>query len=354
MADVKKYRKWLIEQGKGEDFENKDEIWWPGEDFEAPVGIYFTRDNLFEIQDNGIIYVDSGIDFRNYPYEIHLPDKLYCTEAIHFENCDGLIRLPEHLETDEFIILENCKNLRHLSNYLESGGVGVTIINCENLEEIPSGFQLSGDLEIKNCPKINSIPYNLRIYPCECIEIDLNSPLRKFFDDRKIKYEIKYGAIYIKGRNWEKWQLKHKYITEAFRAGNQARKKESAADAVQGSFEELHYSDIPVLNTQMNRLRDLVSPDDVKNIGGDAISFGINIPCDFEFFFEISIYPLEKTGIYSIHVMFNVEGLETYMYDGDEVDSWDLEHVFDRIVDAVEHPEKFEEYRAGGYEKMYG
>lgn len=143
-------------------------------------------------------------------------------------------------------------------------------------------------------------------------------------------------------------------IDEAFRAGNQARKKEVAADAVQGSFEELHYSDIPVLNTQMNRLRDLVSPDDVKNIGGDAIAFGINIPCDFEFYFNISIYPLEKTGIYSIHVMFTVEGLETYMYDGDEVDSWDLEHVFDRIVNAVEHPEKFEEYRAGGYEEMYG
>lgn len=143
-------------------------------------------------------------------------------------------------------------------------------------------------------------------------------------------------------------------MDEAFKASNNARKKESAADAAQGSFEELHYSDIPVLNTQMNRLRDLVSPDDVKNIGGDAIAFGIDIPCDFEFYFNISIYPLEKTGIYSIHVMFTVEGLETYMYDGDEVDSWDLEYVFDRIVDAVEHPEKFEEYRAGGYEKMYG
>ena len=138
-------------------------------------------------------------------------------------------------------------------------------------------------------------------------------------------------------------------MDEAFKAGNQARKKESAADAAHGSFEELHYSDIPVLNTQMNRLRDLVSPDDVKNIGGDAIAFGIDIPCDFEFYFNISIYPLEKTGIYSIHVMFTVEGLETYMYDGDEVDSRDLEYVFDRIVDAVEHPEKFEEYRAGGY-----
>lgn len=127
-------------------------------------------------------------------------------------------------------------------------------------------------------------------------------------------------------------------LNEAFRAGNQARKKESAADAAPDSFEELHYSDIPVLNTQMNRLRNLVSPEDVKNIGGDAISFYVDMPCDFEFYFNISIYPLEKTGIYSIHVMFSVEGLETYMYDGDEVDSQGLEYVFDRIVDAVEHP----------------
>jgi len=151
---------------------------------------------------------------------------------------------------------------------------------------------------------------------------------------------------------WEHEVVEHGFdedeVDEAFKAGNRVRKKESAADAVQG-IEELHYSDIPVLNTQMNRLRDLVSPTDVKNIGGDAIAFYVDIPCDFEFFFEISIYPLEKTGIYSIHVMFNVEGLETYMYDGDEVDSWDLEHVFDRIVGAVQHPEEFEEYREGGY-----
>lgn len=135
-------------------------------------------------------------------------------------------------------------------------------------------------------------------------------------------------------------------IDEAFRTGNQARKKEAAADAVQG-MEYIHYVDDPFLNIQMNRLKEFIKPDDVTHLTGNCIKFYVDVPCDFEFFFKVTISSLD---VYTVSVMFNVEGLETWMYNAEDMmDEEDLEKVFDRIVNAVEHPEEFEEYREGGY-----
>lgn len=162
--------------------------------------------------------------------------------------------------------------------------------------------------------------------------------------EEAVKDSIKETIRYFNSWRTEAYNLGN--LGEAFKAGNQARKKEAAADAVQG-IEYIHYVDDPFLNMQMNRLKAFVKPGDVTHLTGNCIKFYIDVPCDFEFFFKVTISSLD---VYTVSVMFNVEGLETWIYNAEDMmDEEDLEKVFDRIIDALYHPAKFEEYREGGY-----
>ena len=243
MADVMKYREWLIQQGN----DVRDDTVNPGKDNEVPVGVYYEDgiDDVFRIEPDGTVVIRSIVDFTDYPYEIHFPEKVQCNALVNLINCDGLTHLPDNMYVEDHLNLERCKNLRRLPQNLYVG-YDLYLNGCTALEEIPDSLYIGwGDLDLENCPKIRSLSVNMTLKDGRILFSE-NSPLHKFFDDEDINYAIRKAAV--KTTYDSKWgecsfndwnayaawvKSGRKTVNEAFRAGNNARKKESVQDTVE-------------------------------------------------------------------------------------------------------------------------
>jgi len=235
MADVMKYREWLIQQGNDVRYDTVN----PGKDNEVPVGVYYEDgiDDVFRIEPDGTVVIRSIVDFTDYPYEIHFPEKVQCNALVNLINCDGLTHLPDNMYVEDHLNLERCKNLRRLPEDLYVG-FDLYLNGCTGLESLPSNFTVNyGDLDLEDCPNIKEIPTGANLVRGRIV-FSPDSELHRFFIRNDIGYTTEGTNNPANPRKWHicdfsKWNAWKNGMREAFRAGNRARKKESAADTVE-------------------------------------------------------------------------------------------------------------------------
>ena len=256
MADVMKYREWLIQQRKNVEGDRVN----PDEDNEAPVGVYYNDgiDDVFRIEGDKVV-IRSIVEFTDYPYEIHFPEKVQCNALVNLINCTGLTSLPDGMYVQDHLNLEGCSSLRRLPEDLYVG-YDLYLEGCTGLESLPSNFTVNwGDLNLENCPNIKEIPLSANLVRGRIV-FSPDSELHRFF----IKNDIGYATEGINNSSnprkwhicdfsrWNNWKIYG--ITEAFKAGNRARKKESVQDTV----ETLDAVDFPtVMRSPANLISEL-------------------------------------------------------------------------------------------------
>ena len=104
------------------------------------------------------------------------------------------------------------------------------VSDCVNLTRLPKGMTIEGNLYVKDSG-ITSLPLDLKIAG---VWICHNWQLEEFFGKLGISVDSEDGDTEVS--DWCKWQKAHGYLTEAFRAGNRARKKESVQDTIEQPY----------------------------------------------------------------------------------------------------------------------
>ena len=241
MADIMKYREWLIQQGKTV----KEDTVYSDKNDEYPVGVYYSDgiDDVFMIDGDKVV-IRSIVDFTDYPYEIHFPEKVQCNALVNLINCTGLTGLPDSMYVQDHLNLEGCSNLRRLPEDLYVG-FDLYLDGCTSLESLPSNFTVNwGDLDLEDCPNIKEIPTSANLVKGRIV-FSPDSELHRFFIRNDIGYTTEGNNNPANPRKWNicdfsKWNAWKNGIREAFKAGNRARKKEAVQDTVE-TFEDMDF-----------------------------------------------------------------------------------------------------------------
>ena len=165
----------------------------------------------------------------------------YFDGDLDLEYCTGLTSLPAGLEVDGDLDLEYCTGLTSLPAGLEVDG-NLWLTRCTGLTSLPDGLKVGGGLGLRGCTGLTSLPFDLVVNTDYYIVH--NGILTPFFEKLGIRVD-KDGDT--KASDWRKWQKVHGYLREAFKAGNRARKKEAAQDAVES---------VDKLQQQIDRFRE--------------------------------------------------------------------------------------------------
>jgi len=121
--------------------------------------------------------------------------------------------------------LRGCTGLTSLPTGLEVEG-DLDLAGCTGLTGLPAGLKVEGDLSLEGCTGLTGLPFDLVVRGAYIFHDGMLIP---FF--RKLGIPVdKEGDTDTE--DWCTWQEAHGYLKEAFRAGNRARKKESAVDTV--------------------------------------------------------------------------------------------------------------------------
>ena len=196
--------------------ESVDDIQAQIDRFEKQTGI------KLEIRD-GHPYFDGYLSLKNCTGLTGLPDGLKVGGNLDLEYCTRLTGLPVGLEVNGYLDLEGCTGLTSLPDGLKVRG-NLDLTGCTGLTSLPTGLEVEGLLNLTGCTGLTGLPFDL-VVQGDLIEHE--GILTPFFKKLGIPVD-KYGDTNAK--DWNKWQKKHGYLKEAFRAGNRARKKESVQD----------------------------------------------------------------------------------------------------------------------------
>ena len=185
-----------------------------------------------EIRD-GRPYFDETLYLKGCTGLTSLPDGLKVGGCLWLKDCTELKSLPADLKVGRSLWLNFCAGLTGLPDGLEVGG-NLDLRGCTGLTSLPDGLKINnGGLNLEGCTGLTSLPFDLVANPDYFIIHD--GMLTPFFKKLRIPVN-KNGNTKI--RDWCEWQKAHGYLTEAFKAGNQARKKESVQDTVE-SFDDV-------------------------------------------------------------------------------------------------------------------
>jgi hypothetical protein len=121
------------------------------------------------------------------------------------------------------LVLEGCTRLTGLPVGLEVNGY-LSLVGCTGLASLPAGLKVIKGLDLSGCTGLTGLPSDLVV---QGYWIEHKGVLTPFF--RKLGIHVDDEGD-TKARDWREWQKEHGYLTEAFKAGNRARKKESVQD----------------------------------------------------------------------------------------------------------------------------
>jgi len=153
-----------------------------------------------------------------------LPAGLEVNGYLRLNNCTGLTSLPNGLKVEGDLSLRGCTGLTSLPVGLEVEGL-LNLTGCTGLISLPDGMKVGESLYMEGCTGLTSLPFDLVVFGW----IVHKGILTPFFKKLGIPVD-KDGNT--KTSNWWKWQKANGYLTEAFKTGNRARKKESIHDTV--------------------------------------------------------------------------------------------------------------------------
>jgi hypothetical protein len=150
----------------------------------------------------------------------------YFDRNLNLIECTELTSLPVGLKVGGGLYLDDCTGLTSLPVGLEVGG-DLRLEGCTGLSSLPDELKVGGSLYLRGCTGLTGLPSDLIVQGAYIFHDGI---LRPFF--RKLGIRVDRDGD-TEAENWRKWQKAHGYLTEAFKVGNKARKKESVQDAVQ-------------------------------------------------------------------------------------------------------------------------
>jgi len=150
----------------------------------------------------------------------------YFDGYLSLAGCTGLTSLPTGLRVGKSLYLAGCTELTSLPAGLEVEGT-LNLRDCTGLTSLPAGLEVGGSLNLRGCTGLTSLPFDLVVQGEWIVHKGI---LKSFF--RKLGIPVDDEGD-TKAEDWREWQKAHGYLTEAFRAGNKARKKEAMQDTVE-------------------------------------------------------------------------------------------------------------------------
>ena len=192
-------------------------------------------------------YFDGNLNLDGCTGLTSLPASLKVRGDFDLSGCTGLTSLPAGLEVKEGLYLGDCTGLTSLPDGFKVGG-DLNLDGCTGLTSLPAGLEVNGYLRLRGCTGLTSLPAGLTVegwlnledctglkeLPSDLVvqgwKIEHSGVLTPFFKKLGIPVDENGDthALY-----WRRWQRAHGYLTEAFKAGNKARKKETVQDTVQ-------------------------------------------------------------------------------------------------------------------------
>ena len=124
---------------------------------------------------------------------------------------------------DGHLPLYSCTRLTSLPTGLKVNG-DLNLTGCTGLTKLPDGLKIKGNLHIRRTG-LTSLPFDLVVQGKWIIH---HGVMTSFF--RKLGIRVDRDGD-TKASYWRNWQKANGYLTEAFKAGNKARKKEAIQDA---------------------------------------------------------------------------------------------------------------------------
>lgn len=173
------------------------------------------------VESTSDIYIQKKLFEKETGIKLELKNNRLYSKGLYFFNSEE-VKLPDYLTVKGNLTLEFWK-----------------------LTSLPKELYVMETLYLRECNNLTYLPADLEVGKDICF---IPSSLKPFFKRLGIKIYGRFHGGDVSGKEWmEKrhlvtdeflnklnvWLIKHGYINEAFKAGNKARRKESAADAVE-------------------------------------------------------------------------------------------------------------------------